>query len=353
MIKGWERGRNGISKRYEVLIKKAGLDVAPSRRAFVAAGLGLTLSGGGTGQYGEKIGMSTVSRLRERAVRLQNLDDFLGGADTYAVYAAEASGTARLLDTAAYSTVVGRELRRLLSEQLQQAGWAAFDAGAHGQARGHYLDALTAAREAEDSVLVAACLAHLGYQASVVSGEGLAEATAATEAVGSGAPGPVRALLLERQAWAHAVQGDESCVARALGDAEAALSQVGDQVPHWAGWVDRVELQIMSGRCWAELGRPVRAAPMLENALMAYPDTHARDKSLYLTWLSSAYIDGRELERAAVVATRALELATDVGSARPRQRIGQLMVRFEPYAGRSDVRVLLDQAEEWITLWFG
>ncbi|MDX6739307.1 hypothetical protein [Actinocorallia sp. A-T 12471] len=82
-------------------------------------------------------------------------------------------------------------------------------------------------------------------------------------------------------------------------------------MPHWAAWVDQIELQIMAGRCWAELGR--------------------------------------ELEQATSTAMRAMELATGVASVRPRQRIGSLMYRFEQYAAEGGVSDLLDHAEDWLS----
>jgi hypothetical protein len=47
--------------------------------------------------------------------------------------------------------------------------------------------------------------------------------------------------------------------------------------PDWVFWVDDDELNIMVGRCWTELRRPLRAVPTLEAVLARYEDTHARD----------------------------------------------------------------------------
>lgn len=91
--------------------------------------------------------------------------------------------------------------------------------------------------------------------------------------------------------------------------------------PTPATWVDNNELQIMTGRCWTELRRPLRAVPVLESALNEYGNNHARDKALYLTWLAVAYLEAGEPEQAADVLFQALELSGDVNSARPQQRI--------------------------------
>ncbi|MFG2481697.1 hypothetical protein ACGFSI_02855 [Streptomyces virginiae] len=78
----------------------------------------------------------------------------------------------------------------------------------------------------------------------------------------------------------------------ALGVAEEAIHEHSDEPgPDWAYWVDLDEIAIMTGRCWAELHRPLRGIPALEDALARYDDTRARDKALYLSWLAAAYLD--------------------------------------------------------------
>lgn len=55
----------------------------------------------------------------------------------------------------------------------------------------------------------------------------------------------------------------------------------------------------MTGRCWAGLGRPLRAVPLLEDVLEGFDDAHARDKALYSCWLADAYVTAGEPEEAA------------------------------------------------------
>lgn len=91
-------------------------------------------------------------------------------------------------------------------------------------------------------------------------------------------------MLHERKAWACAVVGLAAETERALAEAIAALHEAdGEPQRDWVAWVDATELQIMSGRCWAELRRPLRAVPALEGALAQYDDSHARDTALYLS----------------------------------------------------------------------
>ncbi|WP_157995841.1 helix-turn-helix domain-containing protein [Thermomonospora amylolytica] len=354
-VKRWESGKVPVTdSRYRTAYAAVfGMDENElfGRREVIAAGVGmvgLLLTGHPVDHLtaGRRIGMSTVDRLRERAVRLRNLDDYLGGADTYRLYLAELEATQGLLNEGAAGETVRRELLALVAEQAQQAGWAAFDAGWHDIAAALYETARAAAVDADDAALEGNSLAYRAYQ---MGADGADMATASYE-IAAEAPCRVRALLLERAAWAHAVAGRPAETDRLLGRATEALAADRGQAPHWASWVDEVELQIMAGRCWTELHRPLRAVPALESALARYDDSHARDKALYLTWLGAAYLDGREIERACVAIGRAMELATGVASVRPRQRVRVLLGRMSPYRSTPEVADLMDRAHDWLTV---
>ncbi|MFF7197989.1 hypothetical protein ACFZAM_30335 [Streptomyces sp. NPDC008079] len=158
------------------------------------------------------------------------------------------------------------------------------------------------------------------------------------------APAGVRALLHERLAWACAVAGLATEAEKALSRAEEALADLGAAPqPDWVAWVDSNELQIMSGRCWSELRRPLRAVPVLEAALAGYDDSHARDKALYLSWLAASYLTAGEIEQAAKVTGRALDLANGVASVRPKQRLAPFVERL---ARHRDVAAVADVLEK-------
>lgn len=364
-VKRWERGDvTEISERYQFLYARAfGMSRAEifeeeddvDRREFVGSSLAATftlaLPGPAEAPSGRRIGASTVLRLRNRTARLRRLDDVLGGADTYRIYAAELKATTALVDEGSYTGATGRALMAVVAEQAQQAGWAAFDAGWHDTARRHFKDSLTAASDAGDTSLIANALAYLAYQKVSQDEPGAGEADAACRVADSAeTPSTVRALLNERAAWAHAVAGDAGAAGKALGRAQEALTEGHgpSSGPDWAGWVDRTELDIMAGRCWTELGKYGRAIPLLEQALDRYEDTHARDKALYLTWLTDAHIDADEVEKAAATAGRAIALCADVASVRPRKRITETLDRLRPHRAVSAVAEVIDEAEDLI-----
>ncbi|GAA4063972.1 helix-turn-helix transcriptional regulator [Actinomadura miaoliensis] len=361
-VKRWERGKVGVSPRYrvaysavfeiaeETLFAVPGDDVPVLRREFleasaVTAGL-VVASTKVAGRAGTRVGTGAVDRLRRRMSRLRRLDDVLGGGDTYRIYAAELSATRRLMKTATYSEETGRRLLGVLAEQAQQAGWAALDSGRAAAARSLFHDSLSAASEAGDPALMGNALALTAYQKVSAGAMGTAEADASCRMVPPDAPRAVRALLYERAAFAHAVAGShhESQVAEALDKAEEALADDGAPDPDWASWVDRTELQIMTGRCWSTLHRPDRAVPALTQALARYDDAHARDKSLYTTWLVEALIDAGEITESARRLGHAIDLGCEVASTRPKQRVRVALRRLEPHRSVPAVAEVFEQA---------
>ncbi|MEV0480323.1 XRE family transcriptional regulator [Streptomyces sp. NPDC050508] len=320
------------------------------RREFfkVSAGVGLAVGLPDVEPLGtsQRIGSKVPEQLRRRTAQLRRLDDVLGGGDTYRVYIGEFQATKGLLRDGSYSEETRRELLSVLAEQAQQAGWAAFDGGKHAVARGLYEDSYEAASEADDSALAGNALAFLAYQAGNGDGSaGVEIAERSCRTAGPEAPASVRALLYERLAWAYAVAGNAGGTEKELEAAEVALGEK-DQNPQpdWAAWVDGNELQIMTGRCWAELRRPLRAVPALEKALSQYDETHARDKSLYLSWLADAYVTSGEIEQAAAVTGRALELSVGVASVRPRERMAVVIRRLGAHRAVPAVAEVLEMA---------
>lgn len=331
----------------------AGREQGAPRREFLktsaAASLAVGLPELSRPQAGDRVGSDLPGQLRQRTARLRRLDEVLGGGDTFRTYLGEYQATRALLRRRSYTEETGRGLLSVLAEQAQQAGWAAFDGGRHAEARGLYEASHKAASDAGDAALAGNALAFLAYQGLRGDRQARRDAvrTAARSCATAGqdaAPG-VRALLYERLAWAHAVAGQADETERALDAARDALAEVdGAPQPDWAAWVDETELQIMSGRCWTELQRPLRAVPVLESALARYDDSHARDKALYLSWLADSYLTAGEVEQAATVTGRALDLSSGVASVRPRERLAPVLQRLGKHQALPAVAEVLDIA---------
>lgn len=322
-------------------------DPSVQRRDFLRTGSTLAISGllaavAGGGAGAGSTTQDVVDELRQRLVSLRKLDDTLGGGDTYRLYAAEAELTGHLLREGASREAVQRDLLALHAEQSQQAGWAAFDAGWHGDARDHYRRSHAAATEAGDAGLAGNALAFHAYQ---LIGLGQPARTISEKSVHAadqpGVDPGVRALLLSRAAWTFALDGDADATARCLGRAEDAFALADSRTPDYAAWIDETELAIMTGRCWSELRRPLRAVPVLEAALGRYSDTHSRDKALYSSWLADSYIDAGEIEQAATIVQSSLTVMGNVSSVRPRERLVKVASRLAEHGDLPVVRDLL------------
>jgi hypothetical protein len=241
MIRRWESGGSGMSERYQLLCRRAlesGLPVTVSAAALEAMTRAAALQGEGKVQRrefltasaavagsltvppqlarlaaGRRIGADVPKALSRRLARLRRLDNYLGGGETYHLYAAELDATKTLAREASCTEETNRELLAVVSEQAQQAGWAAFDAGWQATARTLYQDSLTAAQYSGSRALEGNALALLAYQ-NLTTGEPAASfADASCDAAGSRTPPRVRALLHERRAWAiaHTASGRDEC----------------------------------------------------------------------------------------------------------------------------------------------
>jgi tetratricopeptide (TPR) repeat protein len=294
---------------------------------------------------GRRIGADVPEALARRLARLRRLDNYLGGGETYHLYAAELDATKTLSREAACTQNIRRELLAVLSEQAQQAGWAAFDAGWQATARTLYQESLTAAQSSGNRALEGNALALLAYQNLTTGEPAVPFADASCEAAGPRTPSRVRALLHERRAWAiaHSAGGQDEA-RRALDRAAVALEEPDSEpVPDWAAWVDHAELKIMTGRCLTRTGQRLQAIAILRGALDQFDETQARDKALYMSWLAEAYLDAGEIDAAAETAGQALVLSVDVASVRPAERLCAVLRRLSRYPATASVADLLDR----------
>lgn len=296
---------------------------------------------------GRRIGAGLLDTLDQRVTELRYLDDRLGGRDTQELVGRELNATMRLMQEAAYTEAVGRRLSSVAGELAQLAGWVSSDAGLYEQAARCYLLGARAAHAAGDYAVAANNLSSLAYQLTNLGNT--ADAVLLARSVASGAgnePAIVQALLLERVAWAQAKAGDASQTERALGAVEEALARGrGDGDPPWLYWLDKREAEVMAGRCYTELRRPLRAVPLLEQAIATYPEEAAREVALYLSWLAVAYADAREVEEACRVARRVLEITRTVHSARTDVRLAAVLDRLNEYGDTQPVRDLREAAQ--------
>ncbi len=299
---------------------------------------------------GRRIGGGLLAEIEARVERLRQLDDFIGGEDLRDASGAELAVTAALLREASYNERDGRRLLAAFADLCQIGGWIASDAGEHALAECRYLTGVRAAFAAGDQPMAANLLSSLSYQVANVGDPRDAVLLALSARTGAAreATPLMRALLAERAAWAYARlrggQGSAECE-RALGEADDAHSShsPGVSEPPSVYWLDRGEMDVMAGRCYTELARPLKAEPLLVSVLARYDDTHTREKALYQTWLAETYVHAREFDQAAASATSALDLSLRVHSARSRSRVQHVRDRLRPYRASRAVRAFEDR----------
>ncbi|MCE7082775.1 helix-turn-helix transcriptional regulator [Streptomyces sp. ST2-7A] len=296
---------------------------------------------------GRRIGTDTVTDLGRRVHGLRLADDVIAGRDLIRPALRELRVVVKLYREASYSQEVGRELLIKIGELAQIAGWIASDAGQHEEAERIYQIGISAARQAEDYTLAGNLAGSLAYQHSNTGreDEGIVLAQAAVHDAGSKAPAKARALYHDRVAWAHAKRGEAQLAMRALGEAAEALGEdsADNASPSYLYWVDAGELRVMESRVYTELRRPLRAVPLLRDALSDYEATHTRELALYLSWLAVALADANEPEEAAHTAERVIALSSAVASERTAERVRVVLNRLEEFSDTPEVSSVLTQ----------
>jgi tetratricopeptide (TPR) repeat protein len=151
-----------------------------------------------------------------------------------------------------------------------------------------------------------------------------------------------RALLLHRVAFTAARAGQRRACEQALASAERAFERRDPaHDPSWVYWFNDAELTAMTGRCYAALGRPRLAEPLLRAAL---DDRRIRLRpwALYAAWLAAVHLDSGQVEQAAGTAQAALLTAVRVGSVRALRQVTALHPRLR---GHPTVPAVREYAE--------
>lgn len=296
---------------------------------------------------GPQVGSGLVARIEARTHHLRRMDDFVGGRDSLPVVVGEVDVTAALIRKATTNDETRSRLLAALAELCQLAGWVLDDAGRPEQAARYYVAGARAADVARERGIAANLLSTLSYSLANNGRERDAVLLARSAALaGSPHAAPLgRALLWDRVAWAHARTGDEQACLRALDAADEAFGRSpGDEVPEWAYWLDRRELDVMAGRCFTQLDRPVRAEPLLRDAVARYDASHSREVALYRSWLAEAYAKRGDVDAACAETMAVLDALEAVNSARVDDRVTVLRRALHRYADVPAVRDVEDRS---------
>jgi hypothetical protein len=286
----------------------------------------------------------------------QQLDDQQGGAARGYV-ADQYSALARLMRRATYDAPTGRRLAAALAQLAQTSGFMAFDAADDGHAQRWYLTALRAAHAADDPALTASILALMSNQAADRGYplDALQLATAAQQAARHSAP-VVQSLVATRSSLAYAAAGDLTGFNHMREQTLDIQNKSNDEPgPSWAGYIDRVELDAITGRGLVVLAEhlPQQHTTLLRQAtqllhMRAYTPSDATPQRSALrhgAWLSLAHLAALrqrhpvagtgDLDSAIEAARIAVARLPTVSSARSVALLHRVAAEVDPIARRA------------------
>jgi transcriptional regulator with XRE-family HTH domain len=216
-----------------------------------------------------------------------------------------------------------------------------FDLDDGHAARGHFLLAVEAAREADDPRQEAAALTHLAF---VPAHEGNTRAavdylSGARRAL-AGHPHPALASWIEAVASEiHGADGDHAEALAAVERAKAAYETVDERPPRWFDYYDDTRLAGFAGYADLLAGRYDSARAELEVALQL-PLSAAKQRSVLLADLATAHFRTGHVDEACRVALRAVDELAQAGYATGSGRVRGFLRLVSPHASSPAVRHL-------------
>ncbi len=186
----------------------------------------------------------------------------------------------RLMNQASFDQATGQALLSITGEVTEHAGWLAFDAGRHAEARYWWLEALQAAHRANSNDVTTVALASMSLQAATQgrAHEAIDTAHAAQRAARARLTPRLRSILHAREALGHARNHDAKPAQRALGQAATQLEHGRhDDDPAWLDFWDHADLAWHTMLAAVDLGDLPGAEQAARGALAAVtrPPTHA------------------------------------------------------------------------------
>ena len=259
-----------------------------------------------------RIDADTVAQCWTGLRRLVELDDHQGGGTAFHL-AEEMVRRLRVgLRQGSYSSTVGRELQNVTASTMEHAGWLAYDAGWHHQARHWWLEASHLADLAGIPEARVTALASMALQASDAPAGGretVALAHAARSTARDRATPTLLSLLSAREAVGHARTGDRGAASSSIAEARRWLDRGrrGDE-PFWLDFWGPADLACHETRVALATGNG-RAAESAARAALTNVDKEAfpRNHTLYTARLGSVLTQLGQLDEAIDITSKAIE----------------------------------------------
>ncbi len=251
-----------------------------------------------------------------------------------------------------FTPEIGRSLFSAAARFAAKVGAMAYDAGLHALGRRYFLQSLNLAHLASNRLLGAKALALLSHQANFLGEYRTAvdfARTAKTGTQGHSTPA-IQAMLAAMEARALASLGEERACSRALQEMETAFSRIHqDEEPPWMSYFDASELSDELAHCFHDLGHGALAAEHACQSVDLAPAAFRRSRTFAGLIHAGAHLmrpGGPDLETACATATRVLNEAGRLRSARVKAYLDRFQKQLEPYARTPAVREFRDHVTE-------
>jgi tetratricopeptide (TPR) repeat protein len=320
-----------------------------NRMEFIQAMLGVA-GAAAVGRFDDsgplRLGSGDVARCRTALARLYELDDRQGGSGyVYGLTVRSARQMRRLLNDSVYDEPTGKALFCLMGEVTEHAGWLAYDAGRHAEARYWWLEAQHASQIAGSPAVATVVFASMALQASRL-GQGQAAidtARAARRAVKPVQTPRLLSVLHAREALGYARTGDRRRAWRALERAESlAGAERRENDPPWLDFWGQADLACHRMHAAIDLGEAATATKAARAAVAAVdPVAYPRNYALYSAYLADVLVTQRAVDEAVPVAARAIASTSDIDSARILAQVASVLRKLSPYQDNKSVRELL------------
>jgi hypothetical protein len=234
----------------------------------------------------------------------------------------------------------------LAARYAESAAWLYEDSADMASARYWTRRAMEWAMEGNDRLMVSWTLFRRSQQAAPDRDSAqMAALAAAARREMDVLPGPMLAAILQQEAHAHALDGQERACHATLDRAHlvaAATDDPGDASAGHGSFCTPAYLEMQRGACWLALGKPSRAITVLEGSIRALPPAYRRDCGVALSRQAAALAACSEPIQAATVALRALDIARASGSGRVLSMIIPVSGKLTPHSQIQEVTRLRD-----------
>jgi transcriptional regulator with XRE-family HTH domain len=296
------------------------------------------------------IGVADVAAIQRTAEEFSSRGDIRGGAPLVDAMLGHLNWAATLLDQGHFATAdVRAQMCSAVACLANTAGFNAYDAGLHAQARRALTMAVHAATEADDQSLRALSLTNMARQAITLGhpGQALDLLNLATHGARDTATPALRSLLHAITARAHGRAGDSPATLNEVAATEDTYAPPAPEDPTWM----QIRPSAVAGDCGVALfeaalhqgtdASRTRAIQRLTTAAAGHASRAPRPAAVCRARIATLHFQAGDLEPAVAEARAFTTLAHGINSARLREDRAMLARHAHPHLGAPAVADLL------------